>query len=338
FSRDFASVTFYTIGKHFYRSLDVLADILTNPTYPQHELELFCKKGKQSLLVDLEKVSTLSRQRFFSALFGSNHPYGSFATPNDYDVLSQTVLVQFRNRYHKASNGLIVIAGKVDAKQVDFLVNGFNNPIFEQCDDIELGLPSFTTTDYRVFSYKKDAVQAALRIGRVLPKRNHPDMPGLVVLNTILGGYFGSRLMRNIREDKGFTYGISSFIIPMAELSALVVSTEVGSAFTEKTVDEVFKEMIKLQTEPVSNDELELVRGYMTGQVLRTFDGPFAIADSLASLFQYNNLDFEYINNLIRTINEITPTQLLGLAKKYLDVDRMVVSIAGSKRIRGYKE
>ncbi|MBP9029931.1 MAG: insulinase family protein, partial [Bacteroidales bacterium] len=167
---------------------------------------------------------------------------------------------------------------------------------------------------------------------------NHPDMPGLVVLNTILGGYFGSRLMRNIREDKGFTYGISSFIIPMAELSALVVSTEVGSAFTEKTVDEVFKEMIKLQTEPVSNDELELVRGYMTGQVLRTFDGPFAIADSLASLFQYNNLDFEYINNLIRTINEITPTQLLGLAKKYLDVDRMVVSIAGSKRIRGYKE
>ncbi|HRR12096.1 MAG TPA: pitrilysin family protein, partial [Tenuifilum sp.] len=338
FSRDFASVTFYTIGKHFYRSLDVLADILTNPTYPQHELELFCKKGKQSLLVDLEKVSTLSRQRFFSALFGSNHPYGSFATPNDYDVLSQTDLVQFRNRYHKASNGLIVIAGKVDAKQVDFLVNGFNNPIFEQCDDIELGLPSFTTTDYRVFSYKKDAVQAALRIGRVLPKRNHPDMPGLVVLNTILGGYFGSRLMRNIREDKGFTYGISSFIIPMAELSALVVSTEVGSAFTEKTVDEVFKEMIKLQTEPVSNDELELVRGYMTGQVLRTFDGPFAIADSLASLFQYNNLDFEYINNLIRTINEITPTQLLGLAKKYLDVDRMVVSIAGSKRIRGYKE
>ena len=338
FSRDFASVTFYTIGKHFYRSLDVLADILTNPTYPQHELELFCKKGKQSLLVDLEKVSTLSRQRFFSALFGSNHPYGSFATPNDYDVLSQTDLVQFRNRYHKASNGLIVIAGKVDAKQVDFLVNGFNNPIFEQCDDIELGLPSFTTTDYRVFSYKKDAVQAALRIGRVLPKRNHPDMPGLVVLNTILGGYFGSRLMRNIREDKGFTYGISSFIIPMAELSALVVSTEVGSAFTEKTVDEVFKEMIKLQTEPVSNDELELVRGYMTGQVLRTFDGPFAVADSLASLFQYNNLDFEYINNLIRTINEITPTQLLGLAKKYLDVDRMVVSIAGSKRIRGYKE
>lgn len=338
FSRDFASVTFYTIGKHFYRSLDVFADIITNPNYPQNELELFCKKGKQSLLVDLEKVSTLSRQRFFSALFGSNHPYGSFAIPNDYDGLTQTDISQFRNRYHKASNGLIVIAGKVDAKQVDFILNGFNNPIFEQCGEIELGLPSFTTTDYRVFSYKKDAVQAALRIGRVLPKRNHPDMPGLVVLNTILGGYFGSRLMRNIREEKGYTYGISSFIIPMAELSVLVVSTEVGSAFAENTVDEVFKEMLKLQSEPVSNDELELVRGYMTGQILRTFDGPFAIADSLASLFQFNNLDFGYIDNLIKTINEITPSQLLELAKKYLDVESMVVSIAGSQKIRGYKE
>ncbi|HDP75243.1 MAG TPA: insulinase family protein [Bacteroidales bacterium] len=338
FSRDFASVTFYTIGKHFYRSLDVLVDILTNPTYPQHELELFCKKGKQSLLVELEKVSTLSRQRFFSALFGSNHPYGSFAIPNDYDALSQTDLFQFRNRYHKASNGLVVVAGKVDAKQVDFILNGFNNPIFEQSSDVELGLPSFTTTYYRVFSFKKDAVQSSIRIGRVLPKHNHPDMPGLLVLNTILGGYFGSRLMRNIREDRGYTYGISSFIIPLTELSVLVVSTEAGSDFAEKTVDEVFKEMHKLQTEPVSNNELELVRGYMIGQILRSFDGPFAIADSLANLFQYNDLDFEYINSLIRTINEITPLQLMELAKKYLDVESMVVSIAGSKKIRGYKE
>lgn len=175
-------------------------------------------------------------------------------------------------------------------------------------------------------------------MGRVLPKRDHTDMPGLVVLNTILGGYFGSRLMRNIREDKGYTYGISSFIIPMAELSVLVVSTEVGSAFAEKTIEEVFKEMRKLQTEPISNDELELVRGYMTGQILRTFDGPFAIADSLASLFQYNNLNFGYIDDLIKTINQITPLELMELAKKYLDADSMVVSVAGSHKPKGYKE
>ncbi|MEW5845380.1 MAG: pitrilysin family protein [Bacteroidota bacterium] len=338
FSRDFASVTFYTIGKHFYRSTDVLTDIMVNPIYPTHELELFSRKGKQSLLVDLEKVSTLSRQRFFSALFGSNHPYGTFAIPDDYDKLSQTDLVQFRNQYHKGASGLIVIAGKIDTKQVDFILNSFGNPIFQGKTNINPGLPAFKTTDFRVFSYKKDTVQSSIRMGRVLPKRDHADMPGLVVLNTILGGYFGSRLMRNIREDKGYTYGISSFIIPMAELSVLVVSTEVGSAFAEKTIEEVFKEMRKLQTEPVSNDELELVRGYMIGQILRTFDGPFAIADSLASLFQYNNLNFGYIDDLIKTINQITPLELRELAKKYLDTESMVVSVAGSQKPKGYKE
>lgn len=338
FSRDFASVTFYTIGKHFYRSMDVLTDIMVNPIYPPHELELFCRKGKQSLLVDLEKVSTLSRQRFFSALFGNNHPYGTFAEPDDYDKLLQTDLVQFRNQYHKATSGLIVIAGKIDTQQVDFILNSFGNAIFQGKTDSSKSLPEFKTTDYRVFTYKKDTVQSSIRMGRVLPKRDHTDMPGLVVLNTILGGYFGSRLMRNIREDKGYTYGISSFIIPMAELSVLVVSTEVGSAFAEKTIEEVFKEMRKLQTEPISNDELELVRGYMTGQILRTFDGPFAIADSLASLFQYNNLNFGYIDDLIKTINQITPLELMELAKKYLDADSMVVSVAGSHKPKGYKE
>lgn len=337
FTRDFASVTFYTTNKHFYRSIELFSDVVLNPTYPQQELELFCKKGKQSLLVDLEKVSTLSRQRFFNALFGNDHPYGSFAKPEDYDSLLQADVLQFRNQFHKATNGLIVIAGKVDVQQVDIILNSFSNPIFKG-GVLNLDIPPFRTTDYRIFTYKKDTVQSALRIGKVFPKRNHPDMPGLVVLNTILGGYFGSRLMRNVREEKGFTYGISSFIIPMAELSVFVVSTEVGSAFAQNTIDEVFKEMRRLQQEPVSNDELELVRGYMTGQILRTFDGPFAIAESFASLFEYNELNFEYFESLIDTINRITPEELMELARKYFDADSMVVSVAGSHKLKGFNE
>jgi len=338
FTRDFASVSFYTTGKHFYRSVDVLSDLLVNPTYPQHELELFCKKGKQSLLVDLEKVSTLSRQRFFSALFGDSHPYGSFAKPNDYDNLTQADVIQFRNNHHKASNGLIVIAGKVDAKQTDFILERLESQVFKSDAHTSVSLPPYKTTDLRIFSYKNDAVQSSIRMGGVLPKRNHPDMPGLVVLNTVLGGYFGSRLMRNLREEKGYTYGISSYIVPMAELSVWVISTEVGVDYAESTVDEIFKEMSRLKKEPLSTDELELVRGYITGQILRTFDGPFAIAESMASLFQFNNLDFGYIDRLIKTVNEITPAGLMELANRYFDTDSMVVSIAGSLKPKGYKE
>lgn len=338
FSRDFSSISFYTIGKHFYPSVDVLADILLNPAYPQHELEIFCRKGKQSLLVELEKVSTLSRQHFFGALFGSSHPYGSFATPDDYDYLTRDAVQSFRERFHSSQNGLIVIAGKLDSKQVDFLLRLIDVPFFKPKEQEIVALPEYQTTTRRIFTYKKDAVQSSLRIGMTWPRRDHPDMPGLNVLNTALGGYFGSRLMRNIREEKGYTYGVSSFILPFSELSVFLVSTEVGAGLAEATMIEVFNEMKRLQTEPLPTEELELVKGYMTGQLLRTFDGPLAIADSLASLHQYNNLDFGYIEKLVSTINNITSDQLKDLASRYLDTDRMVISIAGSDKPNGFEE
>lgn len=338
FSRDFSSISFYTIGKHFYPSVDVLSDILLNPVYPQHELEIFCRKGKQSLLVELEKVSTLSRQRFFSALFGSSHPYGSFATPHDYDHLSREAVKSFRQRFHTSQNGLVVIAGKLDSKQVNFLLRQIDVPSFKLKKKEITDLPEYQTTTRRVFTYKKDAVQSSIRIGTIWPKRNHADMPGLNVLNTLLGGYFGSRLMRHIREEKGYTYGVTSYILPFSELSVFLVSTEVGAGLAEATMNEVFHEMKRLQTEPLPTEELELVKGYMTGQLLRTFDGPLAIAESMASLHQYNNLDFGYIEKLVNTINNITSEQLKDLACRYLDTGKMVVSIAGGDKPKGFEE
>ncbi len=174
---------------------------------------------------------------------------------------------------------MIEIAGKVDVKQTDFILKRLESHVFKSDSDTGISLPPYKTTNLRVFSYKKDTVQSSIRMGRVLPKRNHPDMPGLVVLNSVLGGYFGSRLMRNLREEKGYTYGISSFIVPMAELSVWIISTEVGVGYAESTVDEIFKEMSRLKKEPLSTMSWNL-SGVHHRQILRTFDGPFAIAES----------------------------------------------------------
>ncbi len=336
FSRDFASVTLYTIGKHYYRASDILSDILINPSYPQHELEIFCQKGKQMLEVELEKVSTLARQAFFSALFGANHPYGSFALPSHYDLLTRNMVVTFHRQYHTAQNGLIVLAGSLDDRKTQYLLDALESNTFLKLEDQDIPFPKYSTTKQRVFTYKKDAIQSSIRVGKVFPKRNHPDMTGLIVLNTLLGGYFGSRLMRNIREDKGYTYGISSYIMPMVEHSVWLVTTDVGNGFVEPTITEFFTEVERLQHEPVDSDELDLVRGYMIGQILRTFDGPLAISDAMASLFQYNNLDKEYINNLVKTINSITPEEIMTLANRYLGLDDMVVSVAGSSCPKGF--
>ena len=330
FDRDFASLTLYSTNKFLDQSLNTLADMIYNPNYPDHELDIFKKKGKQALMVELEKVVTIARQNFFSTLFNNQHPYGAFATPEDFDKLQRDYIVNFHNKYHASNNCLIILAGKITDKEIRTVETIIGKCTFGAKNGTEKNnLPSTLQTQQKVFSYKNDAVQSAIRIGKQTIKRNHPDFPKLMVLNTILGGYFGSRLMRNIREEKGYTYGISSSILPFKETSVFVIGTEVGANFTKNTLDEIYKEIDKLCTEKVPDSELDLVKSHLTGEVLRSFDGPFAIADSIASLYEYNSLDFSYYERTIETINTITADQLLETANLYLGKTDMVESVAG---------
>lgn len=330
FDRDFASLTLYSTNKFLDHSLSTLADMIYNPNYPDHELDIFKKKGKQALLVELEKVVTIARQNFFSTLFSNQHPYGAFAIPEDFDKLQRDYIVDFHNKHHASSNCLIILAGKITDKEIKTVETILGKCPFGNKTNAEKNNISATLqTQQKVFSYKNDAVQSAIRIGKQTIKRNHPDFPKLMVLNTILGGYFGSRLMRNIREEKGYTYGISSTILPFKETSVFVIGTEVGANFTKDTLSEIYKEIDKLCTEKVPESELELVKSHLTGEVLRSFDGPFAIADSIASLYEYNSLDFSYYDRTIETINTITADQLLETANQYLSKKDMVESVAG---------
>lgn len=332
FDRDFASVSLFTTRKHFAASLEVVADILTNPTYPENELEIFRKKGKQSLTVELEKVETLAKQGFFQCLFGPDHPYGSFATPNDFDKLSQPDVADFHKNFHNLSNSFIILAGRVDeheVKTVETLL-GANSP-GRRLGALNNSLPAAAQTPREKFTYKENAIQSAVRIGKQMVSRNHPDYIGLMVLNTILGGYFGSRLMQNLREDKGFTYGISSILIPYRETSVFMIGTEVGREVTKPAVEEIYNELDKLVRVPVPAEELELVKSQMTGDLLRTLDGPLAIADSIAELYQYNNMNLNFLDQTIETINTITSNKLQSLAISYFNPDEMVKSVAGAQ-------
>jgi predicted Zn-dependent peptidase len=330
YDRDFASVSLFTTRKHFAASLEVVADILINPTYPKNELDIFRKKGKQSLTVELEKVETLAKQGFFQCLFGPHHPYGNFATPDDFDKLSQPDVADFHRNFHTLSNSFIILAGRVDeleVKTVETLL-GANSP--KSCSGaLNSSLPAAAQTPREKFTYKDNAIQSAVRIGTQMVRRNHPDYIGLMVLNTILGGYFGSRLMQNLREDKGFTYGISSILIPYQETSVFMISTEVGREATKPAVEEIYNEIDKLVRIPVPAEELDLVKSQMIGDLLRTLDGPLAIADIMAGLYQYNDMDLKFLDHTIETINTITPNELQSLAIRYLNPNEMVVSVAG---------
>lgn len=163
-----------------------------------------------------------------------------------------------------------------------------------------------------------NGVQGAIRIARPFPNRHHPDFIKVQILNNIFGGFFGSRLMSNIREDKGYTYGIHSFLENHIQQSAWVISTEAGRDVCDATIAEVYKEMERLCKEPVSEAELHLVRNFMMGSILGDLDGPFQIIARWKN-YILNNLTEAYFYNSIKTIRTISAEELQQLAAKYLD-------------------
>ena len=160
-------------------------------------------------------------------------------------------------------------------------------------------------------------VQGAIRIGRQFPNRHHPDFMQMMVLNTVFGGYFGSRLMGNIREEKGYTYGIHSYVQSHFQDTALIISTEAGKDVSEATVEEVYKEMEILREELIDEEELLLIRNYLIGTILGDMDGPFQTIGRWKNII-LNNLDEQYFYDTIKMIKNISAEELQAVAIKYL--------------------
>ncbi|HCN82614.1 MAG TPA: insulinase family protein, partial [Sphingobacteriaceae bacterium] len=177
---------------------------------------------------------------------------------------------------------------------------------------------------------RPDAIQSAMRIGQLSVNRNHPDFPDLQVLNTILGGYFGSRLMANIREDKGYTYSIGSAIISLENAGYFFIASEVGTEVCNDAMNEIRKEVGKLKTELISDEELSLVKNYILGSMLGGLENVFSHADKFKNIYFFG-LGYDYYERYINRVKHVTPAELLKLAKKYFDFDRFEKIVVGKK-------
>ena len=192
----------------------------------------------------------------------------------------------------------------------------------------EKAMLNFQNKAETVHIEKANAVQTAIRVGKTLFNKTHPDYFGFMILNTILGDFFGSRLMKNIREDKGYTYGIGSYLSEIKDSGYFVIGTEVGKEVKEATLTEIRKEIEKLQQELVSEEELNLVRNYLLGQTLKSADGPYALMELFLSV-ENQDLDLDFFNDFIHKIKSTQAEELRELAKKYLDWDSFSIVSAG---------
>jgi len=221
--------------------------------------------------VNSQKVSVLARRRFNELLFGDKHPYGIDVKDEDFDKIDTNKVKAFFNTHYNSNNCTIFVSGKMPKTLLNKLGELFGNSKWGKSDHIvtEPNCILDTTQQQKHLIEKADAIQSAIKVGRVLFNKTHPDYFHFQVLNTILGGYFGSRLMANIREDKGYTYGIGSGLASLVHGGYFSISTEVGSDVTEKALKEIYHEVNVLRTDLVGKDELQTVKKLYPWPVLK---------------------------------------------------------------------
>jgi len=324
-------LTVYSLTKYVKETLAVVEEMLKCPNFPKTEFEVLVNKRKQHFLLDEEKVQILASKQFSTCIYGKNHPYGKMAILKDFETVSIDDVKTFYTQYYGSKNCQIIIAGDITDNllaEVEKLFGTENWGAKSNPAEPQFNIQSESEKVHLI--QKKDAVQSAVRIGRVGIPRNHPDFHSLKVVSTIFGGYFGSRLMTNVREEKGYTYGIGSSLSALRQGGSFCISTETATKYVQLLIKEVYNEMGRLCTEPVGKEELMMAKNFMLGDAARLFDGTFSMADCCISLLA-NDLDLSFYEKQIQTIREISAEQIQALAQKYFVRETFYEIIAGKK-------
>ena len=325
---DYATITLYSLNKHLTNVLPVLKEILTNVNFPQEEFDKKIKIKKQQYLINLEKVETIASIGYSKHVYKGTK-YENTVELNSFDEITRQDCVDYFNAFYNFGEMAIFVAGKVDSSLFELINSTFGKLETPKTNSVFVfGKNDFSPTFQ--FIEKKGAVQSCIRIGKPIINIDRPDYNKLKVMNTIFGGYFGSRLMTNIREEKGYTYGIGSVIMAKENMGNMIIYTEVGADVTQAAINEIRKEIKDMQTNKVTEGELTKVKNYMLGSLLQNTDGPFDLLERYKTIYFYN-LPNNYYDTYMADIKSITSEEIINLANTYLNDLSFIV--AGSQEV-----
>jgi predicted Zn-dependent peptidase len=311
-----ATITLHCLSKHLEALLPVVREMIVDSVFPEEELAIYKQNMQQRLRVNMRKSDFVAGRLIDAYLYGEEHPYGRYTKFEDFDALTRDEIANFYKEYYQKGKFVIFTAGKLPSNIVSLLNLYFGDLPMAPIEATDIATRPAEEKRYRVIN-DVQGVQGAIRMGAPFPNRHHPDFVKAQVLNNVFGGFFGSRLMSNIREEKGYTYGIYSYLENHIQQSAWVISTEAGRDVCEATVTEVYKEMEGLRNAPVDEEELLLVRNYMMGSILGDLDGPFQIINRWKNIV-LNGLDETFFDRQLETIRTVSSEELQQLANKYL--------------------
>ncbi len=326
---DVSSLTLYGLNQHFQKLLPVYQSIVTSPTFPETEFKDYVMERKQQLQVDLSKNDVIAYRKVTEAIYGDVHPYGYNSDNALYDDLEISDLKEHFERNYRTGNCTVVFSGKISEEMIQELEKSFF-PLIPEGKSSPIDHVIKPNKDLIQFIPKENAVQTAIRVGCRLFGKEHPDYCGMYFLNIILGDYFSSRLMMNIREDKGYTYSIYSMLDMMEKDGLFLISTETANEHTEDLLKEIRIEFERLKVELIPSEELEMARNFTLGTLLSSLDGAFNSSGIIKNIY-LDGLDETHFYSLVETIKTISGKELMHLAQKYLNLDKMFTVMVGKK-------
>lgn len=322
-------ISLICLSKDLDKLLDIIEDVIKNSIFPENEFNTIKTNRKKGFLLELEKTSSLARKHFLRNMMGENHSYSNIVEEKDFEKLKREDLVRFYKTQYSPKNCNIMICGKIEDNHIEAIKNRFSDHFGENNKKTLNHYDIKSNSKKEHFIKKEKAAQSSIRIGCLSINKKHKDWTGLEITNTILGGYFGSRLMSNIREDKGYTYGISSAVASLPDTGYFAIATDVGNDVRDLTINEIYKEIDILHKELVGEDELNLVKNYMTGELLRALDGPFSISE-MVNLNLLFDIEDDHYQRKLDTIRNITAKEIQQLAIKYIKKEELFEIIVGA--------
>ncbi|MCD8386012.1 MAG: insulinase family protein [Bacteroidales bacterium] len=309
---------------------DLISRMVETPTFDEHALEIYKEKAVKTNLINNSKVATLSQQALQPMIQGSDNPLARVETPADIESITRSDIVDFHRSVYTASGCIALLGGRITDK------------IYGQVKDMLLAMQSSSPAmplvkcpyhaegPGEVFVEKAGALQNSVRIALPAPERKNPDYLPLRFAVTALGGYFGSRLMKNIREDKGYTYGIQAYLLGGIDGSYISISAQTDPAYQRPLIDETAKEMERMATEPLDADEMERVKQFVSMSIIDTLDSPLSVMDYYKTM-RVAGFPPDYFTRQVELVHTITPEMIMAMAKKYFDPRQMRIAIAGVK-------
>jgi predicted Zn-dependent peptidase len=319
------TLSLYCMTRHLESSLKIFARILHQGMFPESEIELYKINRQARLKVNLLKNDYVGDMIFKEMLFGPDHPYGYTTTANFIEALNREKIVSYYRDQLRMDNCFIGLAGNFKQGDLDLLNRYLGQaeawPVHAS-PERALQHTAKASANMQRTEYLKDSVQASIFIGGLSLGKKHEDYFALSLLNLIYGGYFGSRLMKNIREEKGLTYGIYSYIQQYKHAAAFIINTETALEYVDQCLHEIYAEMERLRQQPIDDKELSKARNYIMGRLLDQVDGPFKSADTFQGL-KSHGIPLSFLSETVSALGQLDADTLMHTAQKYFRREAM---------------